>query len=313
MARKQIAGYRIESQARVVLRRLGRNKMALISLFILIAIVLACILVPILSPYHFNNNQMGRKNEPPSAEHWLGTDNNGRDVFTRLFYGGRISLVIALLVVLVEVVLGVIVGACSGYYGGRVDNLLMRMTEIFMSLPYMMVAITIIAIFGSPDKARFPGMISFIKTIGNDVWKISLLVIVMGLLFWPDMARIVRGQVLSIRNMEYMEACEALGISDRSRIFKHILPNVLSSVIVYATLGIASVILLETALSFLGLGVDPITPTWGSLIQTARDVNNIQKRLWLWMPAGGMIFLTVMCFNLLGDGLRDALDPKSKE
>jgi peptide/nickel transport system permease protein len=189
----------------------------------------------------------------------------------------------------------------------------MRVTEIFMSLPYMMVASSVIAIFGSPDKERFPARVSVIKSIGSDVWKISLLVLVMGLLFWPDMARIVRGQVLSIRNMEYMEACEALGIPDRSRIFKHILPNVLSTVIVYATLGIASVILLETALSFLGLGVDPITPTWGSLIQTARDVTSIQKRLWLWMPAGGMIFLTVMCFNLLGDGLRDALDPKSKE
>jgi peptide/nickel transport system permease protein len=256
---------------------------------------------------------MGNKYKAPSAEHPLGTDENGRDVLVRLFYGGRISLIIALLVVLVEVVLGVVVGAVAGFYGGRLDNFLMRLCELFLSLPFMMVAITIIAVFGSPDKVKFPALAQYVATIGMDNWKIFLLVVVLGGLSWPSMARIVRGQVLSIREQEYMEACEALGISDRSRIFKHIMPNVMSSVIVYATLGIASVILTETALSFLGLGVDPITPTWGSLIQSAREVTNIRKRPWLWMPAGGMIFLTVMCFNLLGDGLRDALDPKSKE
>ena len=305
--------YKVESQSRVVLRRLRKNKMALISLFILIAIILSCIIVPMVSSYHFNNNRMGNKYQPPNNEHWLGSDENGRDVFTRLFYGGRISLVIALLVVLVEVLLGIVVGCVAGFYGGRVDNILMRICEIFMSLPFMMIAITIIAVFGSPDQQKFPNLAQFARSIGMDIWKIMLLVIVLGVLSWPSMARIVRGQVLSLREQEFMEACEALGISDRSRIFKHILPNVMSTVIVYATLGIASVILTETALSFLGLGVDPITPTWGSLIQSARDLTNVKKRLWLWMPAGGMIFATVMCFNLLGDGLRDALDPKSKE
>ncbi len=313
MAQKQVTQYKVESQAGVVLRRLRKNKMAVASLFMLIAIILSCIIVPMVSPYHFNNNQMGAKYNAPSADHWLGTDENGRDTLTRLFYGGRISLVIALLVVLVEVLLGIVVGCVSGFYGGRVDNVLMRICEIFLSLPFMMIAITIIAVFGSPDKTKFPELANFVASIGMDIWKIVLLVIVLGGLSWPSMARIVRGQVLSIREQEYMEACEALGISDGSRIFKHILPNVMSSVIVYATLGIASVILTETALSFLGLGVDPITPTWGSLIQSARDLTNIKKRLGLWVPAGTMIFLTVMCFNLLGDGLRDALDPKSKE
>ena len=309
----QLKQYKVESQLGVVLKRLRKNKMAVVSLLILIAIVLSSIVVPMVSPYHFNNNQMGQKYKAPSAEHVLGTDENGRDVFVRLFYGGRISLIIALMVVLVEVVLGVVVGAAAGFYGGRLDNLLMRICELFLSLPFMMVAITIIAVFGSPDKVKFPALAQYVAAIGMDNWKIFLLVVVLGGLTWPSMARIVRGQVLSIREQEYMEACEALGIADRSRIFKHILPNVMSSVIVYATLGIANVILTETALSFLGLGVDPVTPTWGSLIQSARDVANIRKRLWLWMPAGGMIFLTVMCFNLLGDGLRDALDPKSKE
>ena len=305
--------YKVESQSRVVLRRLSKNKMAIVSLVILIMIILSCVIVPMVSSYHFNNNRMGNKYQPPSNEHWLGSDENGRDVLTRLFYGGRISLVIALLVVLVEVLLGIVVGCVAGFYGGRVDNILMRLCEIFMSLPFMMIAITIIAVFGSPDQQKFPNLAQFARSIGMDIWKIMLLVIVLGVLSWPSMARIVRGQVLSLREQEFMEACEALGISDRSRIFKHILPNVMSTVIVYATLGIAGVILTETALSFLGLGVDPITPTWGSLIQSARDLTNVKKRLWLWMPAGGMIFATVMCFNLLGDGLRDALDPKSKE
>ena len=305
--------YRVEGRMTVILRRLARNKKALISLIILIAVVLSCVAVPILSPYHFNNNRMGFKFLPPSAENWLGTDDNGRDVLTRMFYGGRISLIIAVLVVFLEVLIGVVVGCASGFYGGKIDNFLMRVCEIFMCLPFMMIAITIIAIFGSPDKTRLPWMYQFARSIGMDSWKILLLVIVLGGLSWPNLARIVRGQVLSIREQEYMEACEALGISDRSRIFRHILPNVLSVVIVYSTLGIASVILTETALSFLGLGVDPITPTLGSLVQAARDVTNIQKRWWLWMPPGFMIFVIVMCFNLLGDGLRDALDPKSKE
>lgn len=313
MVKSKPSEYKVESQFRIVLRRLARNKMALASLIMLLLIIVSCVLVPILSPYHFNNNRMGFKNLPPSGENWLGTDENGRDVMTRLFYGGRISLLIALLVVLFEVVIGVSVGCVSGFYGGKLDNFLMRLCEIFLSLPFMMVAITIIAVFGSPDPVRFAGMARFIKTIGTDNWKIFLLVLVLGGLSWPEIARIVRGQVLSIREQEYMEACEALGISNLSRIFRHILPNVLSVVIVYSTLGIASVILTETALSFLGLGVDPVTPTWGSLIQSARSVVNIQKRWWLWVPAGMMIFLTVMCFNLLGDGLRDALDPKSKE
>lgn len=313
MAMANSSKYKVERQSRVVLKRLRKNKKAIVSLFVLIAIVLSCILFPIFSPYHYNNNKMGSKYQPPSAQNWLGTDQNGRDVITRLFYGGRISMVIALLVVLVEVVLGIVVGCVAGFYGGRVDNFLMRVCEVFLSLPFMMVAITIIAVFGSPDKVKFPGMAQFVKSIGTVNWRIFLLVFVLGGLSWPSMARIVRGQVLSIREQEYMEACEALGITDRSRIFRHILPNLMGSVIVYATLGLASVILTETALSFLGLGVDPITPTWGSLIQSARDVVNIQKRLWLWVPAGLMIFMTVMCFNLLGDGLRDALDPKSKE
>ena len=176
-------------------------------------------------------------------------------------------------------------------YGGIVDIIIMRIAEIFMSFPFMIFCITIVAVFGN---------------------SIPNLIFILALLSWPSIARIVRGQILTLREMEYMEACEALGISDFRRIFKHLLPNVLAYVIVYATLGMASVILTETSLSFLGLGVSPPTPTWGNMIQEARNMLIIQNKWWYWIPPGICIFISVLCFNILGDGMRDAIDPKMK-
>jgi peptide/nickel transport system permease protein len=167
----------------------------------------------------------------------------------------------------------------------------MRICEVFMSFPFLIVCVTIAMVFGN---------------------SIPVLIFTLALLTWPSVARIVRGQILTLREMEYMEACEALGISDMRRIFKHLLPNVLAYVIVYATLGMASVILTETSLSFLGLGVSPPTPTWGNMIQDARDLLVIKNKWWYWIPPGVSIFISVICFNLIGDGLRDAIDPKMK-
>ncbi len=305
--------YKVEKRFTTVMRRLKRNKRAIVSLVILIAIILGCIFVPMFTGYHYNNNNASMSNQPPSSQYTLGTDQNGRDILTRVFYGGRISLLIAIAVVAVLVLFGTTMGCISGYYGGWVDNLIMRICEMLSCLPFLLMCITIIAVLGVPDKNTLPGLYDFSLKIGISNWKVILLIFVLSILTWPNITRIVRGQVLSIREMEYMEACEALGINDRSRMFKHILPNILASVIVYATLGIANVILTETSLSFLGLGVDPIMPTWGNLIQDARNPVNLQTRWWLWMPAGAMIFATVMCFNLFGDGLRDALDPKMKD
>ena len=307
------AEYQVEGQFRVVMRRLFKNKLATVSLCVLILIVLACFVVPMISGYGFNQNDMQATRQAPSAEHVLGTDVNGRDVLTRLFYGGRMSLLIAFSATFIDVIIGLVVGMVAGYYGGKVDNILMRITEIFLSLPFLIISITVIAVFGTPDKDNFPWLVAFIDTIGQQNWSIILLVFVLGILSWPGLARIVRGQVLSLREQEFMEACEALGIRDSRRIFRHIMPNVFSNVIVYATLGFASVILSEAALSFLGLGVNPVTPTWGNMIQDANNLTNIRSRLWLWVPAGTMILLTVMSFNILGDGLRDALDPRMKE
>lgn len=303
--------YHVKSLWAIVYKRLLKNKIATVSLFIIIIIILACVIVPIISPYHFNNNDLLNSKQAPSAKHLLGTDENGRDILTRLFYGGRISLIISLAATCIEVFIGTVLGLISGFYGKKIDNFIMRLSEVFMSLPYLMIAITIIAVLSTPDPNILPALSRFAMSMGI-FWNILLLVLVLSLLGWPSIARIVRGQVLSIRYQEYIEACEALGLRDIVIIFRHILPNCLSIIIVYATLSIASVILTETAMSFLGLGVDVITPTWGNMIQSARTFINLQTRWWMWLPPSLFIFISVMCFNLLGDGLRDALDPKMK-
>lgn len=283
--------YKNQSYWGEVFLRLRKNKMAMISLFLLIIIIALCIIIPITSPYSIETTDMKNRDQKPNSEHLLGTDKIGRDLFVRLFYAGRISLGLALAVVFLECLIGVILGSLSGFYGGIVDAVIMRLAEIFMSFPFMMFCITVVAVFGN---------------------SIPTLIFVLALLSWPSIARIVRGQILTLREMEYMEACEALGISDARRIFRHLLPNVLAYVIVYATLGMANVILTETSLSFLGLGVSPPTPTWGNMIQEARNTLIIQQKWWYWIPPGICIFISVMCFNILGDGMRDAIDPKMK-
>lgn len=274
-----------------VFYRLRKNKLAMMSFFMLVIIISMCIFVPIFSKYSIETYNAVERDQKPNSTHLLGTDKTGRDLFVRLFYAGRISLGLALAVVALECIAGVILGSLSGFYGGIVDIIIMRIAEIFMSFPFMIFCITIVAVFGN---------------------SIPNLIFILALLSWPSIARIVRGQILTLREMEYMEACEALGISDFRRIFKHLLPNVLAYVIVYATLGMASVILTETSLSFLGLGVSPPTPTWGNMIQEARNMLIIQNKWWYWIPPGICIFISVLCFNILGDGMRDAIDPKMK-
>ena len=280
------------SQMGMTITRIRKNKRASISFFVLVVIVSMILLVPLLSPYDILDTNLRNSDQPPSASNWFGTDNLGRDLFTRLWAGGRMSLLIAIAVVAIQVFIGIILGSISGFYGGRTDTVIMRVIDIFMCFPFLMICITVIAIFGS---------------------SVRNLILVLAILGWPGIARIVRGQILSLKELEFMEACEALGISDSKRIFKHLLPNVMASVIVFATLGMANVILTETALSFLGLGVSAVTPTWGNMIQIARNLYVIQGRAWQWIPPGVAIFVTVLAFNLLGDGLRDALDPKLKQ
>ncbi len=281
-----------DSYWRGVWRRLKQNKLAMISMVVLILIVGACIFVPMFSKYSMYEVIAADANQPPSAKHLLGTDKIGRDLFVRLFYGGRVSLGIAIAVTALETIIGVVLGSLAGFFGGIVDTIISRISEMFMCFPFLMICITLQAIFGT---------------------SIMTLITILSILSWPSIARIVRGQILSLREMDYMEACRALGISNYRQIFKHLFPNVLAYIIVYVTLSMASVILTETSLSFLGLGVSMPTPTWGNLIQEARNLLVLQKKWWYWIPPGSAIFLTILCFNILGDGLRDAIDPKMQK
>jgi len=268
-----------------------KNKLAMGSFILLTMMVLASVLVPILSPYNIVSTNADITNQAPTAANLLGTDHLGRDMLVRFFYAGRISMGLALVVTFLTCTIGVVLGGISGFYGKAVDAIIMRVSEMFMSFPFLFTAIVVVGLLGN----------SIPTLIGTLV-----------ILSWPTICRIVRGQILALRDLEYMQACEALGISDFRRIFRHLLPNVLAYVIVYATLNMAGVILAETALSFLGLGIAPPTPSWGSMIQEALNATVMRERWWIWIPPGVAIFLVVMCFNLIGDGLRDAIDPKMK-
>ena len=281
-----------DSYWRGVWRRLWANKLAIVSMVIILIIIALCIFVPMFSKYTVSQTDVAVADSPPTSAHLLGTDNIGRDLMVRLFYGGRISLGVAVAVTALECVIGIILGAISGFFGGIVDTIIMRLSEVFMCFPFLMLCITLQSIFGT---------------------SVKVLILILSVLSWPSIARIVRGQILSLREMDYMEACRALGISNYRQIFKHLFPNVLAYVIVYVTLSMASVILTETSLSFLGLGVSPPTPTWGNLIQSARNLLILKSKWWYWVPPGTLIFLSILCFNILGDGLRDAIDPKMQK
>jgi len=288
---KKIRGIQDLSYWGSVFYQLKKNKMAVGSIIILAVVVASCILIPILSPHDLITTNLGAVDAPPDGYYLLGTDQLGRDIFTRFFYAGRISLGIALLVTAITCIVGVVLGGVAGYYGKLLDDVIMRISEMIMSFPFILFCIMVAGLFGNT---------------------IAILIGVLVFLSWPSIARMVRGQILTLRELEYMQACEALGISDYKRIFRHLLPNVMAFVIVYATLNMATVILTETALSFLGLGVAPPTPSWGTMIQEARNPIVLRDRWWQWLPPGIAIFIAVMCFNLIGDGLRDALDPKMK-
>ncbi|MCA0386833.1 MAG: ABC transporter permease [Firmicutes bacterium] len=275
--------------------RFRKNRVAVVGASLFIIIVLSVIFVPVISPYEISEFNLADKEKAPSAQHWLGTDEQGRDVLLRLFMGGRISILVGLMAASVSVVLGSMVGGIAGYYGGRVDDILMRIAEIIYSIPFTPTVISISAAL---------------------MWRVSseskmyFVMLLIGILSWPGLARLVRGQILSLREQEFMQATEILGISDRSKIVRHLLPNTLAFIIVSATLGMAGAILTEAGLSFLGLGVTPPTPTWGNMVERARNTNVFRNMQWLWIPPGVMIMLTVVSINLLGEGLRDAFDPK---
>ena len=234
----------------------------------------------------------------PSKDHWLGTDRNGMDMLTRLMYGGRISLMIGFIVVFLESFLGIIMGGISGYFGGWIDGLIMRIVDIFYCIPSMPI---IIIIGAAMDAANVPSLTRMIY-----------LMLILGFLGWAGVARLVRGQILSLREQEFMTATEACGIAPSRRIFRHLIPNVMPQLIVYMTMGLGETIILEATLSFLGLGVRFPFASWGNIINDVNDTFVLTNYWFIWIPAGLLLLITVLAFNIVGDGLRDAFDPKMK-
>lgn len=278
-----------------VWKRFKRNRMAIVGLSILILLALISILAPVIADLSvgWGRDEIDIKYTltKPSARHPLGTDSVGRDTFTRLIYGGRVSLTIALSTVTIYMGLGVLVGSIAGFFGGWIDNLLMRLADVVLSFPFLLLALTIIAIRG-------PG-------IDNLIFAIVLL-------GWPIPARLVRGEFLSLRERDYVEAARAVGAPSPRIMVRHMLPNALAPLIVNATLDVAFIILTEAGLSYLGFGVPQPVPTWGNMLSEANNMAVLTRMPWLWVPPGLMIFLTVLSINFVGDGLRDALDPRLK-
>jgi len=277
-------------------RRLKRNKMAVFGLMFLFAMFLFSFVGPLFSPYTEGRVNVALIHKPPSASHWLGTDDLGRDVLTRLMQAGRISLLVGIVSMVLSVLVGAILGVLAGYYRGLVDHLIMRAADVLMSIPEIPILIVIGAI------------LSDLKI--SSEYRIYVVMLLIGFLAWPSLARLVRSQILSLRERPFMLAAEALGLRDRRKL-RHLLLNAAPTLIVVATLGVARAILSESVLSFLGLGVVPPTPSWGNMLQAANTLIDFQLRPWLWIPPGVAIFLTVIAINLVGDGLRDALDPRT--
>ena len=273
-----------------LLRRIWLRKSAAIGLIVVLLIVLVALLAPLIAPEDPNRQDLMGRLQSPNWQHWLGTDSFGRDQFSRLIFGARISLMVGVVAVALAALLGGVIGLLGGYYGGGIDNVLMRLIDVLMAFPTLLLAIVFLAMLGE----RLGGL--------------SNIMVAVGVASTPHFARLVRGQVLSLKEQDFVEAARALGGSAGRLMVRHILVNSLSPVIVFATLRVATVILTEASLSFLGLGVPPPTPTWGGMV--AEGTRFLQRAPWLSLIPGVAIMVTVLAFNLFGDGLRDALDPK---
>ena len=270
--------------------RLKRNRMAMIGLGLVLGLFMVSIFAPWLAPYDPNSINLKEVLMPPSPAHYLGTDTLGRDVLSRIIYGSRVSLKVGFVAVGLATLIGLFVGALAGYYGGWADQGLMRLVDLMLCFPAFFLILAVIAV------------------LEPSIWNIM---VVIGLTGWMGVARLVRAEFLSLREREFVTAARALGASDARLIMRHMLPNALAPVMVSATLGVAGAILTESALSFLGLGVQPPTPSWGNILTAGKD--NIEIAWWLSVFPGLAILITVMSYNLLGEGIREAIDPRLKE
>ncbi len=277
---------KVETQATIIWENFKRHKIAVAASVLFILMAVGCFTAPLIAPYKFDAIDLSAIREAPSIKHLMGTDDLGRDLFTRILYGGRISILIGIFSAVIGASVGALMGALAGYYGGNLDNVLMRFTDIAYSIPTLPLLI-VLSSFSS----------SAVPTI----------VLIIGFLSWMPTARVVRGSVLSAKEKEYVEAAHMIGAPDRVIIWQHILPNVAGPIIVGATLGVGNAIIVESSLSFLGLGVQPPTPTWGNMLMNSQAT--MAEKPWLTIFPGMAILLIVLAVNFIGDGLHDALDP----
>jgi ABC-type dipeptide/oligopeptide/nickel transport system permease subunit len=272
-----------------IFRKLRQNKLALFGLFLVILLSVLALGADRFAAYQPDKIDLAARLQSPSAAHWFGTDDFGRDIFSRILYGTRISLEVGIVSRIIAILLGGVLGIVAGYYGGRVDYCIMRLTDVMFAFPVLLLLIAVTAAFGP---------------------SLKLLFLAIGFVGWAPLARLLRAQVLTIKASEYLEASRALGFSHLRIIFRQVLPNALAPIIITFSLGMAAAIMAESSLSFIGLGAQPPTPSWGSMVSLGREY--LRNAPWLTFFPGMFIALAVLGFNLLGDGLRDALDPKMK-
>lgn len=291
-----------QTMAQMVWRAFRRHKPAMIGLGIMIVFVLAAIFAPVISPYDPEKTELTNKLKPPSLKHIMGTDELGRDLLTRILYGGRVSLSIGVMAMSLAVLVGAGIGGLAGFYGGWVDNILMRFTDMMLAFPQLFILIILaIALRDIPIEALR----------GTPFASVMSIVLVIAILAWMQVARLVRASFLSLKEKEFSEAARCLGVSNRRIMLRHLMPNAMSPIIVAATFRVATSIITESGLSYLGFGVQPPTPTWGNMLKNAQE--QMTRAPWTAIFPGLMIFITVIAINFIGDGLRDSLDPYKVE
>lgn len=279
----------VESPGQRAVRRFFRHKLARFGLVMLAIMMVIAIFAPLIAPYSYREQDLEHPRNAPSAAHWLGTDSFGRDVLSRLIFGSRVSLSVGLVAVGIYEAIAIILGAISGYYGGKVDWIIMRVVDMVMTFPTLMIILFLVALLG--------------PSIFN-------VMIAIGIVGWTGPTRLIRGQILQLRELDYMLAARAIGVQSGRMIVRHILPGVIAPLVVHATFGVAGAILTEAGLSFLGLGILPPAASWGNMMSEAQELVILKRMPWLWAPPGVAIMLAVLSINFIGDGLRDAFDPR---
>lgn len=271
------------------LKRFMRHRIAMLAVIILAIITVVAVFAPIFARYDYDKIDLRAGGVGPTTEHWFGTDRVGRDIWSRTVYGGQVSLAVGVGATLLSTVIGTVLGSIAGYYRGMVDNVIMRITDTVMTFPSIVIMLTLAALLPR---------------------SVTTIVLIIGGLSWPSVARLVRAQFMSVRESEFVMAARCIGVRDRGIIIRHILPNVFAPLVALITFSVGAAILTEAGLSFLGLGVPPPTPSWGTMLESARNLDILKNLPWMWIPPAIMTVLTVLCVNFIGDGIRDAIDPR---